>query len=165
MIIMKTNMRLFAFFAFAALFFSACATTEKEEVIDMDKVRTEIQAMEDAYAAGQKAEDADAVAAYYSEDAVSYSQNKQPLQGRKAIRDNIAKEIAADTTENYNVYKIVDLFADGNIAVEIGSWTQFDPSGKQLDNGNYMSYFEKRDGKYVCVRDMSTTATPLKSGM
>ena len=79
MIIMNTNMRLFAFFAFAALFFSACATTEKEEVIDMDKVRTEIQAMEDAYAAGQKAEDADAVATYYSEDAVSYSQNKQPL--------------------------------------------------------------------------------------
>lgn len=162
---MKANMRLFGFLAFAALLFSACATTEKEEVVDIDKVRTEIQAMEDAYAAGQKAEDADAVAAYYSENAISYGQNKQPLEGRKAIRDNIAKEIAADTTENYNVYKIVDLFADGNIAVEIGSWTQFDSSGKQLDNGNYMSYFEKRDGKYVCVRDMSTTATPVKSGM
>ena len=63
------------------------------------------------------------------------------------------------------MYKIVDLFADGNIAVEIDYWTQFDKSGKQLDNGNYTSYFEKRDGKYLCVRDISTTATPLKSGM
>lgn len=162
---MKTNMRLFGFLAVAALLFSACATTEKEEVIDMDKVRTEIQAMEDAYAAGQKAKDADAVAAYYSEKAISYGQNKQPLEGRQAIRDNIAKEIAADTTDNYNVYKVVDVFADGDIAVEIGSWTEFDASGKQLDNGNYMSYFEKQDGKYVCVRDMSTTATPRKTGM
>ncbi|MFT5076740.1 MAG: hypothetical protein ACJAX7_001595 [Saprospiraceae bacterium] len=58
---MKTNIRLFGFLVFTALIFSACATKEKEEVkevIDMDKVRVEIQAMEDAYAAGQKAKDA-----------------------------------------------------------------------------------------------------------
>ncbi|MFT5863265.1 MAG: ketosteroid isomerase-like protein [Flavobacteriales bacterium] len=165
---MKRNIRLFGVLAFTTLLFVACATTEKEEVkevIDMDKIRIEIQAMEDAYAVGQKAKDADAVAAYYSDSAISYGQNEQPLSGKKAIRDNIAKEIAKDTTENYNVYKVVDLFAEGNTAIEIGSWTEFDSSGKEKDNGNYMSYFEKRDGKYFCVRDMSTTATPLKTGM
>ncbi len=168
MTIMKKNIRLFGLLLSAALLFSACGTTEKEDVkdvIDMDQLRVEIQAMEDAYAAGQKAKDADAVVAYYSDSAISYSQNEQPISGKKAIRDNIAKEIAKDTTENYNVYKVVDLFADGNNAVEIGSWTEFDSSGKEKDNGNYMSYFEKRDGKYFCVRDMSTTATPVKTGM
>jgi len=159
-------MRIFGFLAFTALLISACTTTEKkEEVLDMEKVRVEIQAMEDAYAAGEKSKDADAVAAYYSEDAISYSRNKQPLSGKAAIRNDIAKSIAKDTTENYNVYKVVDLFAEGNTAVEIGSWTEFDSSGNELENGNYMSYFQKRDGKYICVRDMSTTTSPVKSGM
>lgn len=162
---MRKNIKLFGFLAFTALIFSACATTEKEEVLDMAKVKVEIQAMEDAYAAGEKAKDADAVATYYSEDAMSYSRNKEPLKGRAAIRDNIANDIAKDTTDNYNVYKIVDLFAEGNTAVEVGSWTEFDSSGKEMANGNYMSYFQKRDGKYICVRDMSTTTSPIKSSM
>lgn len=161
--IMRKNIRLFAFLAFVALVLSACATTEKEEVLDMEMVKTEIQAMEDAYAAGEKAKDADAVAAYYSDDAISHSRNKEPLKGKAAIRDNIANSIAKDTTDNYNVYKVVDLFAEGNIAVEIGSWTEFDASGTEKENGHYMSYFEKRDGKYICVRDMSTTTSPVKS--
>ena len=158
-------MRLFGFLAITALMFSACATTEKEEVIDMEKVKVEIQAMEDAYAAGEKAKDADAVVEYYSDDAISYSRNNEPLSGKAAIRDNMANSIAKDTTGNYNVYKVVDLFAEGNTAIEIGSWTEFDASGNEKENGNYMSYFQKRDGKYLCVRDMSTTTSPVKSGM
>ena len=129
---MLKNIRLFGFLAFTSLIFSACATSEKEEVLDMEKVRIEIQAMEDAYAAGEKAKDADAVAAYYSDDAISYSRNRQPLSGKAAIRDNIANNIAKDTTENYNVYRVVDLFAEGNFAVEIGSWTEFDSSNKEI---------------------------------
>jgi ketosteroid isomerase-like protein len=162
---MKKNIRLFAFLAFTAFIISACATKEKEEVLDMEKVKTEIQALENAFAAGEKAKDADAVAAYYSEDAMSYSRNRQPLIGKTAIRDNIANNIANDSTGNYNVYTVVDLFAEGNTAIEIGSWTQFDSSGIEKQNGNYMSYFQKRDGKYICVRDMSTTTSPVKSGM
>jgi len=162
---MRTNIKLFGFLTLTALILSACATTDKEEALDMEKVTVEIQAMEDAYAAGEKAKDADAVATYYSDDAISYSRNKQPLSGKAAIRESIAKNIAKDTTENYNVYKVVDLFAEGNTAVEIGSWTEFDSSGNEVENGNYMSYFQKRDGKYVCVRDMSTTTSPVKSGM
>lgn len=159
---MRQFIRLIGFLVFTALIFSACSTTEKKETIDMEKVKSEIQAMEDAYAAAEKAKDADAVAAYYSDDAMSYSRNKQPLSGKAAIRENIANNIAKDTTENYNVYKVVDLFAEGNTAVEIGSWTEFDASGKELENGNYMSYFQKRDGKYICVRDMTTTTAPVK---
>mgnify|MGYP001385796983 CR=1 FL=1 len=162
---MIKQIRLLGFLAVIALIITACATTEKEEVLDMEKVKVEIQAMEDAYAAGEKAKDADAVAAYYSDDAIGYSRNTQPISGKAAIRDNIANNIAKGTEGNYNVYKVVDVFAEGNMAVEVGSWIEFDPSGKEVDNGNYMSYFQKRDGKYVCVRDMSTTTSPVKTGM
>ena len=139
-------------------FHSSCTIGKS---VDMEKITVEIQAMEDAYAAGEKAKDADAVAAYYSDDAKSYGRNIQPLSGQTAIRENIAN----DTTGNYNVYKIVDLFVEGNTAVEIGSWTEFDSSGNELENGNYMSYFQKRDGEYICVRDMTTTTSPVKSGI
>lgn len=159
---MKKNIKLIGLLTFAVLILSSCATVEKEEALDMDKVNSEIQTMEDAYAAGEKAKDADAVAVYYSNDAISYSRNTQPISGKEGITKNIASSIAKDTTGNYNVYKVVDLFAEGNIAVEIGSWTEFDASGNALENGNYMSYFQKKDGKYVCVRDMTTTTSPVK---
>ena len=37
--------------------------------------------------------------------------------------------------------------------------------GAKVDEGHYMSYFQKRDGKYVCVRDMNVTSTPAKPAM
>lgn len=164
---MKKYIRLLGLLVFTVFTFAACTSTEKKEVVeepvDKEKIKSEIQAMEDAYAAGEKNKDADAVAAYYSEDAISYSRNREPLVGRAAIRESIANNIANDTTGNYSVYKIVDLFVEGDAAVEIGSWTDFDSSGTQVGKGNYMSYFEKRDGKYICVRDMSTTTSPVKS--
>ena len=52
------------FITFSALIFSACSTTVKKETVDMEKIKIEIQAMEDAYAVGEKAKDADAVVAY-----------------------------------------------------------------------------------------------------
>ena len=162
---MKKFIRTIGLITFSAIVFSACTAPEKVEALDMEKIKVEIQAMEDAYAAAEKVKDADAVAVYYSEDAINYSRNKEPNTGRAAIRENIASNMAKDTLGNYNVYKIVDLFAEGNMAVEIGSWTEFDSSDKEIGHGNYMSYFEKREGKYECVRDMSTTTAPVKSDM
>jgi ketosteroid isomerase-like protein len=162
---MKKQIKLFVILAVTLLILSACATTEQEETLDMEKVRVEIQAMEDAFTAGEKAKDADAVAAYYSNDAISYSRNSTPLSGKAAITANILNNMAKDTLGNYSVYKLVDVFAEGNTAIEVGSWVQFNASGKEVDTGNFMSYFQKRDGKYLCVRDMSTTASPVKSGM
>ncbi len=152
------------FLGISASLFSACSTAEeKAKPLDMDKARTEIQAMEDAYAAAEKAKDANAVAVYYSADAVSYSRNEEPVSGNAAIRDRIAKNIAKDTAGNTNVYKVVDLFGDENHLVEIGSWKLNSPSGVETDRGHYMSYFEKRDGKWVCVRDMNVSSMPCKA--
>jgi uncharacterized protein (TIGR02246 family) len=128
----------------------------------MDKLKAEIQAKEDAFAAAEKAKDAAGVVAYYSDDAISYSRNEEPLKGKDAIKAKIAERLAKDTTGNTNVYKVVDLFAEGNTVVEIGSWTVLNPSGAETEKGHYMSLFQKRDGKYVCVRDMNVTSSPAK---
>lgn len=163
---MRSKFQLAVLFGISALLFSACSTTAEEaKPVDMEKTKSDIQAMEDAYAAAEKAKDANAVVAYYSQDAISYGRNEEPSSGIAAIKENIAKRLSKDTTGNYSVYKVVDLFAEGNILVEIGSWTNLNPSGAEVDKGHYMSYFQKRDGKYVCVRDMSASSMPAKSPM
>ena len=158
---MKIKFQLAVLFAISALVFSACSTPAAEsKTVDIEKTKPEIQAMEDAYAAAEKAKDANAVVAYYSDDAMSYGRNEEPLSGKAAIKDAITKRLAKDTSGNTNVYKIVDLFGEGDMLVEIGSWSLLNPAGKEVDKGHYMSYFQKRDGKYVCVRDMNVSTKP-----
>jgi ketosteroid isomerase-like protein len=141
---------------------TSCSNEKGATAVDLDAAKITIQSMEDAFAAAEKAKDADKVVAYYSDDAVSYSRNKTPEVGKAAIKEGLAKRLAEDTSGNYNVYKVVDLFGEGNMLVEIGSWTVMNPSGAETEKGHYMSYFQKRDGKYVCVRDMNVTSSPEK---
>lgn len=143
-------------------FFTACTSEEKSATVDMDKARTEIQAMEDAYAAAEKNKDAEAVAAYYHDNAISYMRDEQPASGKAAIKAAIEKRIAEDSTNNANVYKVVDIFAEGDLLVEIGSWKENDSTGAEVKNGHYMSVFKKENGKYLCIRDMSVSSTPSK---
>lgn len=160
---MRSKLKLTVLSCIAALFFTACsAPAEKAAAVDMDKLKTEIQAMENAFAAAEKAKDAAAVAVYYSDDAISYSRNEEPISGNAAIKAKIAERLAKDTTGSTNVYKVVDLFAEGNMVVEIGSWTELSAAGAETGKGHYMSLFQKRNGKYVCVRDMNVTSAPAK---
>ncbi|MDQ3141782.1 MAG: nuclear transport factor 2 family protein [Bacteroidota bacterium] len=163
---MKLKTQLFTFMAMATILLASCApVAEAPKSMDLDALKVEIQKMEDAFAAAEKVKDADAVASYYSEDAISYGRNDAPTVGRAAIKEKIAKKMSTDTSGNYNVYKIVDLFAEGNTIVEIGTWTVLSPAGAEVGKGHYMSYFQKRDGKYLCVRDMNASSKPEKEGM
>ena len=162
---MKMKTQLPALLGMFALLFSSCAKpVEAPKPIDMEKLKVEIQKMEDAFSAAEKAKDADAVAAYYSDDAISYSRNEEPTSGKAAIKARIAEHMAKDSSGSVNVYKVVDLWAEGNMAVEIGSWTEIDTAGAET-KGHYMSYFQLRDGKYQCVRDMNVSSKPDKKGM
>ncbi len=163
---MKNNFQFAALFGAVALFLSSCAAPAPEvKPIDMETLKVEIQKMEDAFAAAEKAKDADGVVAYYSDDAVSFNRGEEPSTGKAAIKERVAQRLAKDTTGNTNVYKVVDLYAEGNMAVEIGSWSEVNPSGAEVGKGYYMSYFQKRDGKYVCVRDMNVSTMPPKPAM
>ena len=162
---MRSKFQLALLCCISVLVFSACTSMEKGEAVDLTKIKPEIQAMEDAYAAAEKAKDADKVVVYYSDDAVGYGRSRAPEVGKNAIKEGLAKRFKADTSGNTNVYKVVDLFAEGNMVVEIGSWTEMSPSGTEVDKGHYMSVFQKRDGKWVCVRDMSVSSNAAKPAM
>ncbi len=158
---MLSRIRTILYCGISAMIISSCTSSGGETAaLDLDKIRPEIQAMEDAYAAGEKAKDAAAVVAYYSDDAVTYGRNEEPTSGKAAIQERVARRLASDTTGNTNVYKVVDLFGAGDLLVEIGSWTEMTPGGEEAGKGHYLSVFEKRDGKYVCIRDMSVKSSP-----
>lgn len=160
---MRSKLKSLVVSCIAVLALTACsAPAEKAATVDMDKLKTEIQAKEDAFAAAEKAKDAAGVAVYYSDDAISYGRNEEPISGNAAIKERIAQRLAKDTSGSTNVYKVVDLFAEGNMVVEIGSWTEMSAAGAETGKGHYMSLFQKRDGKYVCVRDMNVTSAPAK---
>lgn len=148
--------------AASGLIISSCSNETAAPALDLAKAKVEIQAMEDAFAAAEKAKDANKVAEYYSDDAVSYGRNRQPEVGKAAIVASLTKRIAEDTTGNTNVYKVVDLFGEGNTLVEIGSWTEMNAAGAELNKGHYMSLFQKKDNKWVCIRDMNVTSSPAK---
>jgi ketosteroid isomerase-like protein len=133
--------------------YSCTAPQGGAETIDMDAVRAEIQAMEDAYAVASNANDADAQVSYYADDAQSMGPEEPTLVGKEAILAKTKEDMAKDSSGNTIRFEIVDLYAAGNLAVEVGKWISTDKEGEET-TGKYVSVFEKRDGKYICIRDI-----------
>ena len=142
-----------------SILFFACESKKVEAVaIDKEQIKNEIQAIENKMAEmfndrTVKAEE------YYAEDAISFSQNKLPLEGKTAIEKSI-KEDLENFPKGYQIAFVVnEIFPsnDGIQVVEIGNYRVSDSTSTPLYTGNYIAVFEKRDGKYVCIRDMSAS--------
>ena len=139
--------------------------SKKEEtaatVVDKEQIKKEIQAKEDAFAelynTGQLKD-----IGYYADDATSFFQNRPPLIGKEAIVEFYRSAITS--TSNRISFTSKDIFVsnDGNQVVEIGYFKVVDSTNTPINTGNYMSLFEKRNGKYVCVRDMSASDMPIQ---
>lgn len=141
--------------AFIAAIFLGCQAPEQQETaINLDEVRKDFQDKENTYAEGQNTKNADAIMAYYSDDAQSLPTGEPTVVGKEAIRARIEKQLAEDESGNSISFEVVEVFADGDLAIEIGRSVITDPEGNVVSTGKYMSLFEKRDGEYVCIRDI-----------
>jgi ketosteroid isomerase-like protein len=146
--------------ASAISFVIACSPKKAEPVavvIDKDQIKKEIQAIEDKFAAIYTHRNVDSLT-YYADEAVSYFVGQKPIAGKEAIHQFIEEELmyfpegAKIINETMEIY-VTD---DGNNVAEIGAYKMVDSTGVILQNGHYFSFFVKRDGKYVCARDMAT---------
>ncbi|HNP33372.1 MAG TPA: nuclear transport factor 2 family protein [Flavobacterium sp.] len=142
----------------------ACQPKKEEPkpvVVDKDKIKAELQAMESVMADMYNMRSA-ASEEYYADDATSFSQNKPPLVGKLAIDKSIKEDLATFPEGDKISFSANEVFpsVDGNQVVEIGSYKVVDANGETKYRGNYMSLFEKRDGKYVCIRDMGASDMP-----
>jgi len=147
-----------------AFFLSAACNTNSEKsteiAVDKEQVKKEIQARENEFAEIYNSGELKKIG-YYADDAVTFYQNMAPLTN-KAER---LEFLGSDLNSNSNVisFKTNEVFAskDGVQVVEIGAYTVVDSTNTIISSGNYMSLFEKRDGKYVCLRDMSASDMPF----
>lgn len=129
--------------------------------VDKEQIKTELQGMETAFADAFNAGAADGKI-YYAEDATSFSQNKKPLVGITAINASIKEDLASFPKGSKISFTANEVFPsnDGNQVVEIGSYKVVDSANVTKHSGNYMSLFEKRNGKYICIRDMGASDMP-----
>jgi ketosteroid isomerase-like protein len=128
--------------------------------LDKEKIKEEIQAREDEFASIYNSGELKSIG-YYADDAVSFFQNRGPLVGKEAI---IAFLKADLSNSNKIIFKTNEVFpsSDGNQVVELGNFKVIDLTNTVINTGNYMSLFEKRNGKYVCLRDMSASVMPTE---
>jgi ketosteroid isomerase-like protein len=144
-----------------ALVISCNARKEEPAVVVVDKeqIKKDIQAREDEFAAVYNAGEMKNIG-YYADDATSFYPNRAPLVGRPAIVDFLKTGLISNTDKLS--FKTNEVFPsnDGNQIIEIGYFKLVDSANAIINTGNYMSLFEKRNGKYVCLRDMSASDIP-----
>jgi ketosteroid isomerase-like protein len=142
----------------------ACNTKKAEPVaalVDKEQIKNEIQARENAFAEVYNSGELKSIG-YYADDAISFYQNRAPLIGREARKEFLESDIISNTNKISFTTKEVFVSSDGNQVVEIGYYQVVDSTNTAINTGNYMSLFEKRDGKYVCLRDMSASDMPIE---
>ncbi len=144
--------------------FIACNTKKAEPVavvIDKEQIKQEIQARENEYAALYNAAEMKDIG-YYAEDAISFFQNREPLVGKKAIVEFLKSDLNSNSNKISFTTNEVFVGNNGDQVLEIGYYSVVDSTNTAINTGNYMCLFEKRDGKYVCLREMSASDMPLE---
>lgn len=135
----------------------ACDTKKEEPAaVDKEQIKKEIQAKENEFAEVYNSGELKSIG-YYADDAVSYSQNHPPIIGKHNISEFLKENISS--TSNKIAFKTGEIFvsSDGNQVIETGDFELKDSTQTIISKGNYMSLFVKKDGKYVCLRDMSVS--------
>jgi uncharacterized protein (TIGR02246 family) len=165
----KNYFRIAAAFFMLSLINLACSSPAPQEVVapepvvvvkpDMAAVKAEIQRIETAFAAADNARDVNAILAFYGDDAVTMGPGEPMTVGKAAIQKSIEAGFAKSAAGSTVTYDVLEVFGDENTVTEIGKSTRKDATGKVTYTGKYMAIWEKRDGKYVCIRDIGNSDT------
>jgi len=164
---MKNKLIQVALLSCLTLLIIACGPKKEEPVaapaIDKEQIKKDIQAKENQFAELYNRGELVNIG-YYAEDATSFSQNKAPLVGKPAIVEYLKSGLESSSKGNKITFTTNEVFvsSDGNQVVEIGYYNLADSTDVAINTGNYMVLFEKRDGSYVVVRDMSASDMPLE---
>ncbi len=142
----------------------SCNTNEEKStsvLIDKEQIKKEIQARENQFAEIYNSGELKKIG-YYADDAVSFYQNMAPIRNKEERLEFLKPDPSSNS--NKISFTTIEVFPskDGGQVVEIGYYTVVDSTKTAVYTGNYMSLFEKRDGQYVCLRDMSVSDMPLE---
>lgn len=147
-----TRLRNAAAFA-ACLVLGGCtsATTPADTTADA----AAIAAVNDSWGKAYNAGDAAGLVALYTDDGAVNPPGTPQVRGRAALQEFFAKDTAgakeAGLTMNLSPQR--DSGISGDLAWESGTFTAVDKSGTTVDAGKYITVLQKKDGKWLIVRD------------
>jgi len=136
--------------SFAAL--AACAkTAPPDTAADQAAIRVVQNSWYKAYNAGDGA----AVAALYAEDAVLSAPHVPAARGATSIREYFVKDAAAFTGAGLTGVEgpTNDVGVSGDLAWQGDTYKVTDKSGATVDAGKTLTVFQRRDGKWMIIRD------------
>ena len=147
-----------------ALLMTSCNTNQEKSTkvaVDKEQIKKEIQARENEFAEVYNTGELKKIG-YYADDAITFFQNMAPITSRAERLEFLGSDLNANS--NVISFKTKEVFTTkyAEQVLEIGAYTVVDSTNTIVSSGNYMSLFEKRDGEYVCLRDMSASDMPLE---
>ena len=131
---------------------AACQPGANNTAADANAIRDGSRAWTAAYNAG----DAGGVTALYSEDATVMPPGASAATGHTAIQAFIESDIASSKAAgiSLSIGNNDTVGMSGDLAWHSGSYTAVDASGATVGSGNYLEALQKRDGKWLIVRDI-----------
>ena len=133
---------------------SAVTATSETTKNDMSQVRAEISAVEKEWADALNKKDINALMALYADDAASMQDGAPTLTGKAAIQAQQEKDFTATDRYTSISFETKDVFGNPDEVTEVGTSSMKDATGKAIGTGKYMAVYQKKDGKYKCIREI-----------
>ena len=135
-----------------------CGKHAEDTSADEAVIRASAPAFADAYNAG----DVDKLVAMYWEDAVLLPPGAPSQTGSAEIRAYFVTDTAAIRAADlkFNIPEAGAVDVAGDLAYESGTFSVTDAAGSTVATGKYIGVFQKRDGKWLYIRDTWNTDAP-----
>ncbi|HET9439292.1 MAG TPA: DUF4440 domain-containing protein [Longimicrobiales bacterium] len=144
----------------AVLAVSAIVATARSTAQEKD-VRAAIEAANKQFIAAFGKGDAAGLAAMYSSTGVAYPPNSEPVSGRAALQ-KLWQDAMGMGVKAVN-FKITEIEAHGDTAIEVGGYEMLGEGGKHIDHGKYVVIWKREQGQWKLHRDIWNTSMPAAS--
>jgi len=127
-----------------------------------DDAKSTVAKMNEAWQAAYKAADFDRLSALYAEDAVLMPDGREPVQGRRAVRNFFAEDFKYIPKRSMTV-KSLRVEGSGILLVDSGEYRfdGVDTEGKPIRiTGNYNTIFKQIHGRWYTIIEIWNVRTP-----
>jgi len=144
-----------------SLTMAACGNTVPNTSADSSAIRSSQDAWYKSYNSGDGA----AVAALYADDAVLMAPNVPAARGIAAIRDYYSKDAPEFQASGLTAVEgpAGDIGISGDLAWQGTTYTVTDKSGATVQAGKVLTVLQRRNGKWMIIRDTWNSDTPPAS--
>jgi uncharacterized protein (TIGR02246 family) len=121
-----------------------------------------VRAVNPAWFKAYNAGNVDAVAALYADDAVLNVPGAPAARGSAAIHEALAKDVAGSAAGGFTLDQgaTSEIGVSGDLAWEWNTFTVADKSGKTVDAGKYVTVYQKKNEKWLIIRDIWNSDNP-----